>query len=256
MIPYERPRGKAAPSFPMFGEGVFPRYLRILGLGTALTIAQHASACGWWGDGESTDMLLVVTVRGDGTIVREDGSGADSPEEMIRIGNRFRTGSGGLQDLSMAVYWYRAAAQIGFAAGQYNLAMMYEQGLGVARDYNQAAKWYRRAAEQGDVHAQHHLGKMYLQGRGVPLDSAEAAYWFLQAAEQGHADVFATLARLYSEGNGVPGDELLAMMWWRLAAEHGDASLPADVRAADAQLDPAVAATVQDLVDKWNKKWQ
>ncbi|MDH3671237.1 MAG: sel1 repeat family protein [Gammaproteobacteria bacterium] len=239
----------------MFDVRVFLDIGRILGLVTALVYVQPALACGWWGDGESDDLLRALTVRADGTIAREEDSDREPPEAMIRIGDRFRTGSGGLRDLPMAVYWYRAAAQRSFAPGQYNLAMMYEQGLGVAQNYDQAAQWYRRAAEQGDVHAQHHLGELYQQGRGVPLDAVKAAYWFLRAAEQGHSDVFATVAGLYWEGNGVPRDELLARVWWRLAADHGDASVLGDMRAAGTRLGPEAVARVQELVDEWKRRW-
>ena len=240
----------------MTGAGVLPRLLLLLGLGMTSTIAQQAAACGWWGDGEASDVLDVVTVRRDGTILHVDDAAAGSPEEMIIIGNRFRTGSGGLRDLPMAVDWYRAAAQLGFVGGQYNLAMMYERGLGVGRDFVRAAEWYRLAAEQGDVHAQHHLGVMYQRGRGVAADAGKAAYWLLQAAEQGHADVFATVAESYWEGNGVPRDTLLAITWWRLAAEQGDVSVPIEVLTRDAGLSPGAEKQVQELVHERKTRWR
>lgn len=240
----------------MTPAGVFQRLLCMLLFGAALTIAQQATACGWWGDGETNDILDVVTVRGDGTIAHIDDAAAESPEEMLRIGDRFRTGSGGLRDLAMAVHWYRAAARSGFAGGQYNLAMMYAKGLGVTRDFRQAAEWYSRAAEQGDVHAQHHLGEMYQRGLGVPQDSVKAAYWFLQAAEQGHADVFTTVAEHYWEGNGVPRDSLLAIMWWRLAAEQGDVSVPIEALTRDAGLSPEVEKQVRELVHERKIRWR
>ena len=228
----------------------------ILGLVTALSCVQPVLGCGWWGDGEGDDPLRVLVIRADGTTARDNDPDQESPEAMIRIGDRFRTGSGGLLDLPMALHWYRAAAQRGIAAGQYNLAMMYEQGLGVARNYRQAAQWYRRAAEQDDVHAQHHLGELYRQGRGVPLDPVKAAHWLVRAAEQGHAEVFATVAGLYWEGNGVLRNELLAHVWWRLAADHGDASVVGDMRAAGAPLKPEAKARIQALVDESKRRWR
>ncbi|HEX9814571.1 MAG TPA: SEL1-like repeat protein, partial [Myxococcota bacterium] len=63
-----------------------------------------------------------------------------------------------------ALKWYRASAEQGLAAAQYNLAIAYELGRGVDRDPRAALDWCTKAAEQGLDRAQMHLGKIYERG--------------------------------------------------------------------------------------------
>ena len=199
--------------------------LRLLCLLTGVILAAPIWACGWWGDGEASISLnpqSVLTIDAGGNVVGVDGPTRQPPEAMLQIGDRFRTGSGGVRDDRMAVHWYRQAARQGFVPAQYNLAMMYERGRGVERDFGRAAMWYRRAATLGDVHAQHHLGEMYQQGRGVTRDPGEALRWIKRAAEQGHAELFADLAAAYWQGKGTEPNPFQAYLWWRLAVLHGE----------------------------------
>ncbi len=179
-------------------------------------------ACGWWGDGESDDAVTTFTVTRDGRIEEEDSDPMSDPDEMVRIGDTFRTGDGPLQDYNLALHWYRLAAERGHLGGQYNLARMYDHGLGVHRDDVEAARWYHRAAEQGEVHSQHHLAEMYRDGRGVPRDLGRSREWFEAAARQGHVEVFPELAMAYQQGEGMAMDMRRAYLWWWLAAEGGD----------------------------------
>jgi hypothetical protein len=64
---------------------------------------------------------------------------------------------------------------------------MYDYGGGVIEDYTLAVYWYRQAAEQGHAKAQYNLGLMYESGRGIAKDDTQAVYWFRKAAEQGEA---------------------------------------------------------------------
>src|SRR6187402_98971 len=81
----------------------------------------------------------------------------------------------------------RKKAEMGNAAAQKDLGLMYYKGKGVPRDYAEAAKWYRKAAEQGLAEAQHGLSVMYRYGEGVPRNDAAAGEWCRKAAEQGYA---------------------------------------------------------------------
>lgn len=47
------------------------------------------------------------------------------------------------------VRWYRKGAQLGNAASQFSLGMMYEIGAGVKQDRKEAIRWYRKSAAQG-----------------------------------------------------------------------------------------------------------
>ena len=61
---------------------------------------------------------------------------------------------------------------------------MYAKGTGGPQDYTEAVKWYRKAAEQGDASAAFNLGSMYESGQGVVQDYIEAyAWWNIGAAK-------------------------------------------------------------------------
>ncbi len=61
------------------------------------------------------------------------------------------------------------------------MGIMCAGGRGTARNDAEAAYWYRQAAEQGYAIAQYNLGYMYQSGRGVPRDYKEALKWFNMA---------------------------------------------------------------------------
>ena len=71
---------------------------------------------------------------------------------------------------------------------------MYRAGKGVEQDNAEALRWYRAAAEQGYAAAQYNLGYMYRSGKGVTRDLAAAERWYTLAAEQGYGDAAAELA--------------------------------------------------------------
>ncbi len=55
---------------------------------------------------------------------------------------------------ALAGLWDRLAAELGLAAAQHNLGVMYDRGEGVPKDNAEAVRWYRLAAEQGADRAQ------------------------------------------------------------------------------------------------------
>ncbi|MBT7665800.1 MAG: sel1 repeat family protein [Rhodospirillaceae bacterium] len=65
------------------------------------------------------------------------------------------------------------------------LGTMYHLGERVAQDYKEAVWWYRKAAEQGYADGQFGLGAMYANGHGVLQDSALAHMWFNIAGANG-----------------------------------------------------------------------
>ncbi len=89
---------------------------------------------------------------------------------------------------------------------QFNLGEMYYFGKGVALDYRQAVYWYRKAADQGYANGQSNLGFMYGNGKGVALDDKQAVYWYRKAADQGYARAQANLGFMYEKGKGVALD--------------------------------------------------
>ena len=118
-------------------------------------------------------------------------------------------------------YLLRAAAELGDADAQFELALLYNNGEGVAVDQQQAMLWYRKAAEQGLAGAQFRLGKMYDDGEGVAEDDRQAVLWYHKAAEQGLADAQLRLGVMLALGWGAAEDDEQAMMWVRKAAAQG-----------------------------------
>jgi TPR repeat protein len=134
------------------------------------------------------------------------------------------------QDYPQAVEWFRKAAELGDAKGQYSLGVAYNEGKGVPQDYAQAAQWFRKAAEQGVAQAQNNLGFLYQQGQGVPKDLSLAAQWFRKAAEQGFPQAQKNLGFAYRDGQGVKKDPVQAAAWLRKAAAQGDAEAQAALK--------------------------
>jgi TPR repeat protein len=64
---------------------------------------------------------------------------------------------------------------------------MYANGKGTSKDAKQAVYWYKKAAEQGYAGAQYNLGVMYANGEGALQDLSKAKYWIKKAYEGGNA---------------------------------------------------------------------
>ena len=87
-----------------------------------------------------------------------------------------------------AVYWYRRAADLGSAEGQFNVGRMYLQGDGVEQNNEQAVTWITTAAENGFVPAMRVLATNFQQGGlGLAADPEQARLWLQKAAELGDA---------------------------------------------------------------------
>ena len=85
---------------------------------------------------------------------------------------------------------------MGHVLAQHNLGNAYFDGRGVPQSDSMAVYWWRRAAEQGDVIPALRLGAMYEQGRGVAPDLEEARRLYAAAAAKGNAQAREALARL------------------------------------------------------------
>ena len=133
-------------------------------------------------------------------------------------------GNGVGQDHAQAAMLYRAAAEKGLAAAQFNLALRYQEGVGVAKDINEAVHWFRKAAEQGHIASQTRLGTIYHAGQGVAQNHQEALKWFRNAAEHGDAVAQFGLGYIYRNGLGLSADDAEAVKWYRKSAENGFAA--------------------------------
>src|SRR5258708_38427131 len=81
-------------------------------------------------------------------------------------------------------------------AGQFALALRYENAEGVPRDYHHALELYCEAARQGHADAAFNIGWIFLNGRGVAHDDVIGAAWLRLAADRGHSHAGRLLQRL------------------------------------------------------------
>jgi len=140
----------------------------------------------------------------------------------IALQNKYATELVKLKDYAGAVKWYKSAAELGDAAAQLTLGVMYDNGKGVPEDDVEAVKWYTMAAAQGKAAAQFNLGVKYAKGQGVAQDYAEAVKWYKLAAAQGEAAAQFNLGFRYATGKGIAQDYVRAHMWWSLVKVGGD----------------------------------
>jgi uncharacterized protein len=96
---------------------------------------------------------------------------ADAPEFGRGLGE-FRHG-----DHAAAARSWTVAARTGDAKSQSGLGYLHLFGFGVPQDIDLAVYWYKRAADQNEPEAQAYLGSFYLEGRGVQRDLIEALKW-------------------------------------------------------------------------------
>jgi TPR repeat protein len=96
---------------------------------------------------------------------------------------------------------FSRAAEQGFAAAQFCLAVCYFNGQGTAQDEAAAIPWLREAAAQGDGNAEFTLGLAYRLGRGLKRDSLLADQWLRKAAAHGHPEAIRRIEEMPGEGN-------------------------------------------------------
>jgi TPR repeat protein len=97
-------------------------------------------------------------------------------------------------EYSLAMQWYRRAAQQDDVTAQNNIAFLYENGLGVGKDYKEAFRWYSLSADQGYSRAKYHLGDFYDRGLTVTRDTTRARQLMKEAAAAGDTDAQRWLA--------------------------------------------------------------
>jgi hypothetical protein len=170
-----------------------------------------AQACGWSGENDYDDEIIMLEIGADGKPVIDGISMELTPEQQTELGNKLREE----KDYKGSLIWYSKAAESGYAEAENNMAGLYEFGLGVPKNIIKAALWYQRAATSGEPHAQHSLGMMYANGNGVALDKAKAMGWLERSAGQKHLKAFADMARIQDNG---PEN----LKWLLLAVHHGD----------------------------------
>jgi TPR repeat protein len=148
-------------------------------------------------------------------LTRAAASGLGAAE--TRLGDAFLFGvAPGGQNLEKAVSHYRAATDLGDAAGTTTLALLYQVEQGVPRDTGRMLELMTRAADQGYHFAQFRLAQIYHKGEGVPgradaalgvPDMAKALAYYAEAADAGNLDAALALSALYSDPNSGLSDD-------------------------------------------------
>ena len=88
------------------------------------------------------------------------------------------------------------STHLGEAAAQNDLGNVYRERESVAKNDEMVVYWYKKAADQGFAKAQYNLGKMYEEGKGVTKDHKQAVYWYRKVADQEHEDAKEALKKL------------------------------------------------------------
>jgi TPR repeat protein len=115
-------------------------------------------------------------------------------QAKYNLSSLYRYGHGVLIDEAKAQQLHVEAAEAGFAPAQVALASNYWHGTdGFPRDLSLALKWYRKAAEQGYADAIFYVGFFYYDGIGIPKNKPESRKWFVEAAKQNHLDALRLL---------------------------------------------------------------
>ncbi len=109
-----------------------------------------------------------------------------------------------LADTKISRLWQQA--NIGVPKSQYMLGFIYENGMGIEKDKTIALRWYKSAADLGNTDAQIRFGSLYAVGDGVPQNYQTAMEWYKKAADQGSVDAFNRLGWMYEFGWGVYED--------------------------------------------------
>ena len=73
---------------------------------------------------------------------------------------------------------------------------MWENGVGLEQDFAKAAQLYKAAADVGLAAAQYNLGVLCFEGKGMDKSIEAAKYWFAKSAEQGHKLAKSNLEKL------------------------------------------------------------
>ena len=107
-----------------------------------------------------------------------------------------------------AVRWYRKSAELGNAAAQSSLGMMYADGVGVVKNEMEAVKWYRKAIEQEDAWGMNNYAWLLLTTTNESLHNDQMALEYAQKAiaktESDHWNKLGTLALALFQNGKIP----------------------------------------------------
>lgn len=136
---------------------------------------------------------------------------------------------------SLALVWFRKAVDAGLVDAMVDVGWMYEHGRGMRRDSAEAFRWYQRAAAAGSPAGMAAVGRAFQQGTGVGRDYGQARAWLEKGACAGSAVGMNDLGELYLRGLGVERDRDRAIALFRQAAEAGSPEAASNLEKLDAE---------------------
>ncbi|MBR0236801.1 MAG: SEL1-like repeat protein [Thermoguttaceae bacterium] len=142
----------------------------------------------------------------------------ENDEAMVCYANVLRRKDSKNFDESMK--WYRKAAKLGNARGQYLLAIE----LLFSKDdskLEEGIEWLKKSADKGYPAAIYRLGMQYLYGVGVPKDEKKAFSLIDNAARLKYDLAYNILGYLYLHGIGVERNEKMAAICYGYGALEG-----------------------------------
>ncbi len=187
--------------------------------------------------------------------LRQQAASGDA-KAQVALGRALQD-DGAIADKSVAVDWYRKAANQGSAEGAWMLGSAYLRGVGVGRDIPSAVEWMRKSviidgdpdhmsvlavtlfttgnlqeasqwaqksADKGSTKGMTLLAMANITGEmGLPKDQAVGEHWLLLAAQKGDVDAQVALGQLYITGTLGHPDTAAGIRWLQSAADHGSA---------------------------------
>ena len=114
-------------------------------------------------------------------------------------------------------------AHKGDVAAMVRLGECYENGAGVQHDSTLALQWFRKAADLGDGEAWLHISKYYLRGTLVSKDTARYFAIHKEWADKGLPNGLAALGSCYEYGIGCKIDTAKANQLYQEAVKKGSA---------------------------------
>lgn len=144
------------------------------------------------------------------------------PEAQARLAQMLLDGNGIKQDQSLALIWFKLAAEQGHLQAINMVGRCYENGWGTAINYQQASYYYQQAAAKGFNWGQYNLANLLIKGLGITKNLQQAYQLYWQAAQTGHAKSMNLVGRFYEEGWIVTQDLEIATSWYRRSASAGD----------------------------------
>ncbi|ASP33713.1 hypothetical protein CHH27_11020 [Labrenzia sp. VG12] len=138
----------------------------------------------------------------------EQAAGSGDLEALYHVGQLHFTGSVKNHSYEAAYLSFLKGAEAGHVPSMHSLAMMYGLGLGVEQDLLAAERWYQKVVNLGNAATQLNLALLYFnhpEAFGAEK-AALAARELQKQADLGDATAALTLGQALIEGNGVDQD--------------------------------------------------